>query len=168
MLNEYPEQRPNAGELSRDLSCILRDADGPVTHRDIAAFAKSRPKLTTARTERSFAEYLIRTSTALRMRGALFEALDRLELALESISDGGPRDAETTLDLYERIGRLSVEAHVGERGIHPMARALDLADSLGRDRQAALFCALRGELLAQAKRNDESRDWRERAAKLFR
>jgi hypothetical protein len=150
------------------LISILRDADGPVTHRDIAAFARSRPKLADAKSERSFAEYLIRTSTALQMRGALFEALDRLELALDSISNGGSKEAETALDLYERIGRLSVEAHVGERGINQMARALDLADSLGRDREAALFCTLRAELLAQAKRNDESRDWRERAATLRR
>jgi hypothetical protein len=102
------------------------------------------------------------------MRGALFEALDRLELALDSISNSGSKEAETALDLYERIGRLSVEAQVGERGINQMARALDLADSLGRDQEAALFCALRAELLAQVKRNDESRDWRERAATLGR
>jgi hypothetical protein len=49
-----------------------------------------------------------------------------------------------------------------------MARALDLADSLGRDQKAALFCALRGELLAQARRKDERRDWLERAATFCR
>ena len=166
-LNEYPEHRPSAAELGQDLSCVLRGADGPATHRDIAAFARGRPKLAAARAERSFAEYLVRTSTALQMRGALFEALDRLELALASISTRGSSEAETALDLYERIGRLSVEAQVGDRGISQMTRALDLADSLGRDRQAALFCALRGELLAQAQRKDESRDWLERAA-MFR
>jgi hypothetical protein len=167
-LNGYPERRPTATELGQNLSCILRGADGPVTHRDIAAFAKGRPKLAAERTEHSFAEYLIRTSTALQMRGALFEALDRLELALDSVSTCGSNEAETALGLYERFGRLSVEAHVGERGINQMVRALDLADSLGRDQQAALFCALRGELLAQAKRTDESRDWLERAALLSR
>lgn len=167
-LSAYPEQRPTAEELGEDLSCVLRGADGPVTQRDIAVLANARPRLAAVRSERSFAEYLMRTSTALQMRGALFEALDRLELALDSISPGDSKEVETTLALYERIGRLSVQAQVGERGIHRMARALDLADSLGRDQQAALFCALRGELLAQARRNDESRDWLERAATFCR
>ncbi len=70
----------------------------------------------------------------------------------------------TMLRLYERLGRLCIRAHVGERGTARMARALDLADGLGRDEYAALFCTLHGELLAQANRSDESRDWLERAA----
>jgi predicted RNA polymerase sigma factor len=49
-----------------------------------------------------------------------------------------------------------------------MTRALDLADGLGRDDYAALFCTLRGGLLAQANRTDESRDWLERAAAFRR
>jgi hypothetical protein len=68
-----------------DGSCVLRGADGPVTQRDIAALANARPRLAAVRSERSFAEYLMRTSTALQMCGALFEALDRLELALDAI-----------------------------------------------------------------------------------
>jgi predicted negative regulator of RcsB-dependent stress response len=68
------------------------------------------------------------------------------------------------LPLYERLGRLCVQVHAGERGAARMTQALDLADGVGRDDYAALFCRLRGELLAQANRTDESRDWLERAA----
>jgi hypothetical protein len=74
-----------------------------------------------------------------------------------------PTDTRTMLQLYERLGRLCVEAHVAERGAARMTRAFDLADGLGRDDYAARFCILRSELLGQANRTDESRDWLERA-----
>jgi len=138
--NPYPEQRPTAAELQQELTSILHTAERRVTPPDIAA-------LTVAQTP-----------------GALFAAIERIELALDSMTLAPSTNTLEMLRLYARLGRLCLDAHVGERGAARMTRALDLADGLGRDDCAALFCRLRGELLAQANRTDESRDWFERAA----
>lgn len=134
----YPEQRPTAAELQRELTRILHTAERPIVPGDIAALVETR--------------------------GALLAAIERIELALDSMTLEPSTNTQTMLRLYERLGRLCIEAHVGERGTTRMARALDLADGLGRDEYATLFCTLCGELLAQANRSDESRDWLERAA----
>jgi hypothetical protein len=139
-MNPYPEYRPTAAELQQELTRILHTAERRVTPADIAALAVGEAQ------------------------GALFAAIERIELALDSMTLAASADRPKMLRLYERLGRLCVEARVGERGATRMTRALDLADGLGRDDCAALFCRLRGELLAQANRTDESRDWLERAA----
>ena len=138
--HRYPEQRPTAAELQQELTRILHEAEGPVTPADIAALTVGRP------------------------REALLATIERIERVVDSMTPVTSADRQKMLRLYERLGRLCVEAHVGERGATRMTRALDLADGLGRDDCAALFCRLRGELLAQASRTDESRDWLARAA----
>jgi hypothetical protein len=136
----YPEQRPSAADLQRELTRIVHAAERPI------------------------ADYLVQASSEIEARGALMAAIERTELALDSMTVKRSTDAPMVLHLYERLARLCAEARVGERGASRMTRALDLADGLGRDDYAALFCTLRGELLAQADRNEESRDWLERAA----
>lgn len=150
-LQRYPEHRPTAAELRQDLIQILHDAEQPVAPREIAELAvAATPCCPTP------------------ARGSLLDAIARIERALDSIDLGLATDARTMLRLYERLGRLCVEAHAGERGAAQMTRALDLADSLGCDDYAARFCSLRGQLLAQANRTDESHDWLERAAAFRR
>ena len=136
----YPEQRPSAAELHRELVRIVHRAGRPVGPRDIATLV-----------ERSDGD-------------ALFEAIERTELTLDSMKLERKMDTGAILHLYERLGRLCIEAQAGERGSIQMTRALDLADGLGRDDYAALFCHLQSELLMQSHRMDESGDWLERAA----
>ncbi|UCF48468.1 MAG: protein kinase [Myxococcales bacterium] len=163
-MHSYPEQRPTAAELQRKLTCILHTAERPVVPGDIAALAATVAPKNPSRPKRSFADSLLDTASQLETRGALFAAIERIELVLDSMTLEPSTNLGTMLRLYERLGRLCIRAHVGERGTARMARALDLADGLGRDEYAALFCTLHGELLAQANRSDESRDWLERAA----
>ncbi len=153
-MQPYPEQRPTAAELQQELTRILHTAERPVTPVELAALSVATVPLSPSRPERSFTDCLA--------------AIERMELALDSMTLERLADGRTMLRLYERLGRLCVEAHVSERGATRMTRALDLADAFGRDDYAALFCALRGELLAQANRTDESRDWLERAAAFRR
>jgi serine/threonine protein kinase len=143
-MRPYPEQRPTAGELRNELTRILHARRRPVTPRELTG----------------------QTVNAIAARAADFAAIERLEMELDEMPLGTRVDARMLLDLYERLGWLCVEARVGARGAIQMTRALDLADGLGRDDYAALFCTLQGELLAQANRTDESRDWLERAAAL--
>jgi len=143
-MQAYPEQRPTAPEVQQELTRILHASERPVTPRELAA----------------------QTTDLVDARFAAFGAIERVLHDLDSAPLRTPIDAWKRLDLYERLGRLCVEAELGERGAHHMIRALDLADGLGRDDCAALFCALRGELLMQADRIAESRDWLERAAAL--
>jgi hypothetical protein len=117
-MNPYPEYRPTAAELQQELTRILHTAQRRVTPANIAALAVDEAQ------------------------GALFAAIERIELALDSMTLAPSADRPKMLRLYERLGR----------------------DGLGRDDCAAVFCRLRGELLAQANRTDESRDWLERAA----
>ena len=143
----YPERRPTAAALRAELTRILHTAARPVAPAEIAELAlASRPQIRPAAEE----------SIADRIEG--------LEFTLDSMAVEAPAQARTMLPLYERLGQLCVEAQLGERGAERMTRALDLADCLGRDDYAAQFCTLRGELLAQANRSAESRDWLERAA----
>ena len=109
------------------------------------------------------AAYLVRTANHLELEGALVAAIEHLERALDMTALSVTADRFLRLELYERLGRLSVRAHCGERGAARMISALDVADGLGRDDFAARFCMLRGELLAQAYRIEESREWLERA-----
>jgi len=132
----YPEQRPTAAELREELTQTLHTIGRPVAPRGVAELVSAAPT----------------------------DAIERIERALDAMTRQPSTDARTMLPLYERLGRLCFEARLGERGAARMTRALDLADGLGRDDYAALFCTLRGELLAQANRADESRDWLERAA----
>lgn len=163
-LHPYPEQRPTAATMEEELRRILHSSGQVTTSNDVAALTARAAQTRPGSHEASFSDYLLRTADELEKRGAVFEAILRLELALDSMSLSSSRHSTTVLDAYERLGRLSVRAQAGERSIGRITRALDLADSLGRDEYAALFCALRGELLAQAERDDESRDWLERAA----
>lgn len=136
----YPEHRPTAAELRRELVRILHAARRPPAPREIAELAvAATPHL---------------------------DAIERIERRLDSMTVGSADDAQTVLRVYERFGQLCLDAHLGERATTHMTRAFDLADGLGRDDYAARFCALRGQLLAQANRTDESRDWLERAASL--
>jgi hypothetical protein len=143
----YPEHRPTAAELRQELTHILHAAERPVRPRELATLAGATIP-----------------GSATAPEGSITGAIERIELALDSMTLGSSTDTRAMLHLYERLGRLCVEAHVGERGAMRMTRAFDLADGLGRDEYAALFCTLRGELLAQSNRADESRDWLERAA----
>jgi len=141
-LQPYPECRPTAVELRRELIQILHAAARPVSPREIAELSAASPPS--------------------------IGAIERLEQALDSMTLGPVTHARTMLRLYDRFGQLCVAAHVGARGATHMTRALDLADGLGHDDYAARFCSLRAELLAQANRTDESRDWLERAAAFRR
>jgi len=145
-MRPYPEQRPTAAELRDELTRILHTAERPVAPREVAELASANPAQSPTPAE-----------------GSITDPIERIELALDSMILEASTDVRTLLPLYERLGRLCLEAHAGERGAARMTRALDLADCLGRDDYAALFCTLRGQLLAQANRIDESRDWLERA-----
>ena len=109
------------------------------------------------------AAYLVRMADRLELEGALVAAIEHLDRALDMTALSVTPDRFLRLELYERLGRLSVRAHRGEEGAARMISALDVADGLGRDDFAARFCMLRGELLAQAYRIEESREWFERA-----
>ena len=146
-MQPYPEQRPTAIEIRHELAEILHTADRSVSPRELAAAAVSTAPRSPAPIEESNAE-----------------AIERIERALDAMTCGSSADSRTMLGLYERLGQLCVEARASERGAARMTRAFDLADGLGRDDYAARFCTLRGQLLAQADRTDESRDWLERAA----
>jgi hypothetical protein len=143
----YPEQRPTAVELRQELTRVLHTGDRSVTPRELAAAAVAAAPRSPAPVEDSIPE-----------------AIERIERSLDTMRCGSSADARIMLGLYERLGQLCIEAQVSERGAARMTRAFDLADGLGRDDYAARFCTLRGQLLAQANRTDESRDWLERAA----
>jgi serine/threonine protein kinase len=143
----YPEHRPTATELREELTRTLHTVGRPVAPREVAELACATPPQSPIPPEESTTD-----------------TIERIELALDAMRREPATDTRTMLPLYERLGRLCFEAHLGERGAARMTHALDLADGLGRDDYAALFCTLRGELLAQANRTDESRDWLERAA----
>ena len=145
-MQPYPEQRPTAAELRREVTRILHTAERPISPRELAALAVAHVPPTRCRPQPPTAD-----------------SIEEIERALDSMMLAPPTDTRTMLQLYERLGRLCVEAHVAERGAARMTRAFDLADGLGRDDYAARFCMLRSELLAQANRTDESRDWLERA-----
>jgi serine/threonine protein kinase len=145
-MQPYPEQRPTAAELRREVTRILHTAERPISPRELAALAVAHVPPTRCRPEPPTAD-----------------SIEEIERALDSMMLEPPTDTRTMLQLYERLGRLCVEAHVAERGAARMTRAFDLADGLGRDDYAARFCILRSELLGQANRTDESRDWLERA-----
>jgi hypothetical protein len=145
-MQPYPEQRPTAAELRREVTRILHTAERPISPRELAALAVAHVPPTRCRPEPPSAD-----------------SIEEIERALDSMMLEPPTDTRTMLQLYERLGRLCVEAHVAERGAARMTRAFDLADGLGRDDYAARFCILRSELLGQANRTDESRDWLERA-----
>ena len=144
-MQTYPEQRPTATELRQELTGILHTAARAVTPRQLSAVAT--PPSGPPATERSIGH-----------------AIERIERSLDAMVCGSVTSARTMLGLYERLGRLCVEARASERGAVRMTRAFDLADGLGHDDYASRFCTLRGQLLAQANRIDESRDWLERAA----
>jgi len=146
-MHRHPEHRLTASELRDGLTRVLHTAERPVAPRELAELASAAPAQSSAPTDDSISDLI-----------------ERIERTLDSMSLVTSGDVRTMLPLYERLGRLCVEAHAGERGAARMTHALDLADGLGRDDYAALFCRLRGELLAQANRTDESRDWLERAA----
>jgi serine/threonine protein kinase len=146
-MQPYPEQRPTAAELRQEVTRILHTAERPVTPRELAALAVAHVPQSPSRPDPSSAE-----------------SIEQIERVLDSMTLQPPTDTRMMLQLYERLGRLCVEAHVAERGAAQMTRAFDLADCLGRDDYAARFCMLRSKLLAQANRTDESRDWLERAA----
>lgn len=150
-MHPYPEQRPTATELREDLTEMLHTAKRPVAPRKVAELASITPPQGPMPTE-----------------SVITDAIERIEHTLDAMSLETSTDVRAILPLYERLGRLCFEAHLGERGAARMTRALDLADGLGRDDYAALFCTLRGGLLAQANRTDESRDWLERAAAFRR
>lgn len=141
MLQPHPEQRPTAAEARWELVRILHAARRPPGPRAVAELA---------------------VTTAPRL-----DSIERIERRLDSMTVDSVDHARTILGVYERYGQLCLDAHLGERATTHMVRALDLADGLGRDDYAARFCALRGQLLAQANRADESRDWLERAASLL-
>ncbi len=146
-MHRHPEHRLTASELRDGLTRVLHTAERPVAPRELAELASAAPARSSAPTDDSIGD-----------------VIERIERTLDSMSLVTSGDVRTMLPLYERLGRLCVEAHAGERGAARMTHALDLADGLGRDDYAATFCRLRGELLAQANRTDESRDWLERAA----
>ena len=164
-MQTYPEQRPSAGQLRRALNRVLHAANQPVRASDVAALAVD-PDLKGP----SRRECLPPADPAgeLGTRGGFLAAIARMEQTLDSLGLASRTDAQAMLHLYERLGRLYVAVHVGERGATAMMRALDLADGLGRDDYATLFCTLQSELLGQANRVDESRDWLERAARFRR
>jgi hypothetical protein len=146
-MQPYPEQRPTAIELRQELTGVLHTADRSVTPRELAAAAAATAPRSPAPIEDSIAD-----------------AIERIERSLDAMTCGSSANAQIMLGLYERMGHLCIEARASERGAAQMTRAFDLADGLGRDDYAARFCTLRGQLLAQANRTDESRDWLERAA----
>jgi serine/threonine protein kinase len=146
-IHPYPEQRPTATELHEDLTGLLHTAKRPVAPREIAELAS-----------------VTEAQGPIPPEGFITDAIERIEQTLDAMSLETSTDLRAILPLYEQLGRLCLEAHLGARGAARMTRALDLADGLGHDDYAALFCTLHGRLLAQASRTDESRDWLERAA----
>jgi len=136
-LERYPEKRATAADLRDELTRALHERGEWVSPREVAELVSDS--------------------------GALYAAIDHLEAALEPGGLDPFEDVGATLELYERLGKLCVRAHVGDRGASAMIAGLDLADGVGRDDYAARLCALLAELLGQADRLDESREWRERA-----
>jgi hypothetical protein len=137
-LQPYPEHRPTAAELRQTLLQIIHASGRPPAPREIAELAvPAAPCL---------------------------GAIERIERSLDTMTVRSADDGRTMLRVYERLGRLCLDARLGDRAMAHMTRALDLADGLGHDDYAARFCALHGQLLAQANRTDESLDWLERAA----
>jgi len=166
-LERYPENRPTAGELRDDLRTALHERGEWVGAGDLARLISGSASYSASvgGSERAGDPIatLVSTAGALEACGALYAAIDYLEAALEAQNLDRFEDVAETLVLYERFGELCVRAHVGERGAPAVIAGLDLADGVGRDDCFSRLCALLAELLAQADRLDESRDWRERA-----
>ena len=167
-LERYPEKRATAGELRDELSRALLERGewvGPGDISDSVSASVSASVSVSARVSASVSA-LLSAARSLEARGALYAAIDRLEVALQPENLDPFEDVEATLALYERLGELCLRAHVGDRGAPAMIAGLDLADGVGRDDSAARLCSLLAQLLAQADRMDESREWRERARDL--
>ncbi|MGB5810053.1 MAG: protein kinase, partial [Polyangiales bacterium] len=146
-----PEERPHAGQLRDTLRAVLAHESPHIGPRDIAALLD---RLGPSSEEREIPG---------RPPPVRLPAAD-LETALAEMDPFC--DVDAALALYEELGRRFVEEGAGARGLRPIITGLDLADGLGRDRQAARLCMLLSQLCAQASRLDESLEWRARATTL--
>ena len=189
-LERYPEKRATAGELSDELSRAMHEQGEWVGPEDISVSVSASVSDSVRASASVSASVSVRASGSasvsssasvsasvgvrallsaahpLEAPGALYAAIDRLEVALQPENLDPFEDVEATLALYERLGELCLRAHAGDRGAPAMIAGLDLADGVGRDDSAARLCSLLAQLLAQADRMDESREWQERARDL--
>jgi serine/threonine protein kinase len=171
-LERYPEKRATAGELRDELSRALHERGEWVGPEDISASVSdsvsdsASDSVSASVSASDSVSALLSAARSLEARGALYAAIDRLEVALQPENLDPFEDVEATLALYERLGELCLRAQVGDRGAPAMIAGLDLADGVGHDDSAARLCSLLAQLLAQADRMDESREWRERARDL--
>lgn len=181
-LATYPETRSTAGELRDDLTRILHERREWVSPHQLAklatnsvsvgagarASASASARVSVSASASPAVSDLVSAASSLEASGALYAAIDYLETAIElSEPPVSFEGADATLALYERLGGLCLRAYVGDRGARAMVAGLDLADGVGRDDCAVRLCELLAELLGQADRIDESRDWRERARRAL-
>jgi eukaryotic-like serine/threonine-protein kinase len=90
-------------------------------------------------------------------------AITRLLKAIDILATLSSSERQRMLQLYERIGELSLKNFDLDRGATRMKRALEIAEGLKADKYIARFSLLRGKLLVAASRIDEGRRWLDQA-----
>lgn len=166
-LMHYPEERSTAGELRDELTRLLHERGEWVSPQQVTELTGDSASVSVSDSasvgvSASVAD-LVSVASSLEASGALYAAIDYLEAAVELAEADSMESAGAALELYEQLGHLCVRAHVGDRGAQALIAGLDLADGVGRDDYSARLCGLLADLLSQADRLDESREWRERA-----
>jgi tetratricopeptide (TPR) repeat protein len=113
-------------------------------------------------------DYLVRACDRLENEQALDGAVANLGRAIELLAQMQGADRDRLLALYRRLGELSFRSRDLDEGALKMAKALELAEDLGRDEYVARFAMMRGRLLVNANRFEEGRKWLERAREVGR
>ena len=107
--------------------------------------------------------YLERAADRLENESSPEGAVTNLVRALRMLSQEATPDRERILEVYARIGHLSLTCRDYAAGDKRMAAALELAEELERDDWIARFAMLRGRILVNANQFVEGRHWLARA-----
>ncbi|GAB4198440.1 MAG: hypothetical protein OHK0013_07580 [Sandaracinaceae bacterium] len=112
-------------------------------------------------------EYLVRAADRAASEQPR-AAVGHLQRAIEMASNVAHRDATRLLEMYVRLGTISLNARFLLEGAEKLTAGIELAESLSRDADLARLALLRGRLLVQAYEIDEGQRWVERAEAIAR
>jgi eukaryotic-like serine/threonine-protein kinase len=108
-------------------------------------------------------DYLVVSASRLEVLYDFDGAITRLLKAIDILATLSSSERQRMLQLYERIGELSLKNFDLDKGATRMKRALEIAEGLKADKYIARFSLLRGRLLVAASRIEEGRRWLDQA-----
>ncbi|MEZ4337765.1 MAG: protein kinase [Sandaracinaceae bacterium] len=114
-------------------------------------------------------DYMVRAADRLAGEHALAGAIHALERAIDLLSQMAEPDRDRMIELYARIGELGFRSRDLEGCARRLGAAVELCESLGRDRDVARMSMLRGRLLVNTPgSNEDGRRWLDRASAMAR